>query len=453
MTDPQQHDRTATDGSPAFRLAAKHTPAVDGELDATASAGSALGALRVLLRSVHLAGPDDLPTLVTSAGAELGAGSATLYLADREQVLLVPLLASVAPTGGPVATAGSPLSVDGTLAGRAFQEVRQHTVEGVGEGLAQGSERPAVLWTPVINGTERLGVVQLVFGGQVQVDEELAGAARDVASLLAEMVVTRSLYGDAIARARRRQPMTLPAELQWTQLPPQTLVSPRAAVAGVLAPAHKVAGDSFDYAVNGDTLHVAIVDAMGHGLEAALLSVVAIGALRNARRSGLPLADTVRAMDVAVAEQFGPDRFVTGIVGELELATGWWRWSTCGHPPALLVRGGRVVKTLDSVVGAPLGLELLAEHPQIGEERLQPGDRLLLYTDGVIEARDAAGEFFGTDRLVEFTTRQAADGRPVAETLRRLNAAVLAHQAGALQDDATTVLIEWLTDEPTRSSP
>ena len=192
---------------------------------------------------------------------------------------------------------------------------------------------------------------------------------------------------------------------------------------------------------------------MGHGLEAALLSAVAIAALRNARRSTLPLVDTVRAMDSAVAEQFGPDRFVTGIVGELDVPTGWWRWTTCGHPPALLVRDGRVVKALDSVIGVPLGLGLLAEHPQIASERLEPGDRLLLYTDGVIEARDAGGEFFGTDRLVEFTARQAADGRPVAETLRRLDHAVLAHQAGALQDDATTVLVEWLTNEPTRSAP
>jgi len=131
--------------------------------------------------------------------------------------------------------------------------------------------------------------------------------------------------------------------------------------------------------------------------------------------------------------------------------TGWSRWTTCGHPPALLARDGRVVKALDSVVGAPLGLGLLAEHPQIASERLEPGDRLLLYTDGVIEARDTGGEFFAAERLVEFTARQAADGRPVAETLRRLSHLVLAHQAGALQDDATTVLIEWLTEEPTRT--
>ncbi len=74
----------------------------------------------------------------------------------------------------------------------------------------------------------------------------------------------------------------------------------------------------------------------------------------------------------------------------------------------------------------------------------------LLHTDGVTQARNQAGEFFGNDRLVEFTNRQAAAGRPATETLRRLNHAILDHQDGDLQDDATTVLIEWLGDQPQR---
>lgn len=126
-----------------------------------------------------------------------------------------------------------------------------------------------------------------------------------------------------------------------------------------------------------------------------------------------------------------------------------WTWSAAGgagrpaaHAPALLVRASRVVRQLDAVTDPPLGLGLL-EAPQIGAERLQPGDRLLLHTDGVTEARDTAGEFFGTDRLVEFTSRQAAAGRAAAETRRRLNRAILAYQDGALQDDATTVMVAW----------
>src|SRR5436305_669984 len=82
------------------------------------------------------------------------------------------------------------------------------------------------------------------------------------------------------------------------------------------------------------------------------------------------------------------------------------------------------------------------DSPAVGEERLQPGDRLVLYTDGVIVARDSQGDFFTPERLADFVTRQAADRRPLSETLRRLNLAILSHQQGALQDDATTVMVE-----------
>lgn len=395
----------------------------------------ALGALRVLLRSTHLASADDLPALVAAAAAELGADRGTLYVVDYDQTLLVPLVE---------AGLAEPLPVEGTLAGRTFSDVVQH-VSAADEGRG--------LWSPVLDGTDRIGVLHLEFPPGTELDDELLRICLDVAGLLAELVMTKALYGDGVERARRRSLMTVPAELQWTLLPPLTFVSPRVAIAGVLAPAAEVAGDTFDYALNGDVAHLAVLDAMGHGMEACLLAAVAVSTLRNARRSGQELVDTVRAIDAQIAAQFGVDRFVTAVIGELEVSTGRWRWVTCGHPAALLVRGGRVVKVLDDVIGAPLGLGLLDEHPLVGEERLEPGDRLVLYTDGVVEARDAAGDFFGIDRLVELVGRQAAAARPVAETLRRLNLAVLEHQEGALQDDATTVLVEWLSDEPELSTP
>jgi serine phosphatase RsbU (regulator of sigma subunit) len=260
--------------------------------------------------------------------------------------------------------------------------------------------------------------------------------------------MSRTLYGDSLQRARRRLPHSVPAELQWTQLPPLTFATPRVTIAGALVPTNEVAGDSFDYAVNGETAHIAIIDAMGHGLEATLLSAVAVAALRNARRSGLDLADTIRSIDKHISAEFGADKFVTGIIGELNTGSGVWRWVNAGHPPALIVREGRVVKSLETDINPPLGL--LWEFPSIGEERLQRGDRLLLHSDGVTEARDADGEFFGTERLVDFVTREAAAGRPAPETLRRLMLGILNHQGGELQDDATTLLVEWMGDEPDR---
>lgn len=397
-----------------------------------------LAALRLLLHASHLARADDIPALVSRAGAELGARRSAVYVIDYNQVLLVPLTALEPPRDN------APLPVEGTLAGRSFRDVAQH----VG---ARGDT--FTVWSPLVNGTERLGVLELGFDEEFEFDENARAICRDLAAAIAEFLVTRTAYGDAIERTRRLVPLTIPAEVQWTLLPPLTFVCPSVAVAGGLAPATEVAGDSFDYSVNGDIAYVGIVDAMGHGLEATLLSTVAIGAMRNSRRSGLGLSDTIAVMDAEIASQFGPDKFVTAIVAELDTNTGSWRWITCGHPPALIVRGGRVVKTLDMVINAPLGLGLLREQPGVGEERLEPGDRVLMYTDGVIEARNADGEFFGTQRLVEFISREAAAGQPAAEALRRLNLAILGHQEGELQDDATTLMIEWLTHEPELSTP
>jgi phosphoserine phosphatase RsbU/P len=149
-------------------------------------------------------------------------------------------------------------------------------------------------------------------------------------------------------------------------------------------------------------------------------------------------------MDRWVSNQFDAEKFVPGIIGELDVRTGMWRWITAGHPPALVLRGRQVVKRLEHAINPPFGL--LGDAPEIGEERLEPADRLILHSDGVTEARDADGEFFGLDRLADFVTRYAFDGLPAPETLRRLTHAIIAHQKGHLEDDATVVLVEWQRD-------
>ncbi len=402
-----------------------------------------LAALRQLLHASNLARADDLPTIVRVAGYEFGAAFAVLYVVDYDQVQLVPLLEDDPQTEEKLLTTRGPLPVEGTLAGRCFTDVTVQSSAG-----AVTSSSGCSIWAPVLDGTDRLGVLELVFDEEVELDEELVTHVALLAALVAELQMSRSLIGDFIERERRRLPMLLEAELQWNLLPPLTFASPLVSIAGVLAPTNEVAGDSFDYAVNGEIAHLCIVDAMGHGLDATLMSAVAIGALRNARRSGLDLVDTTRSMNKHVAAQFGESKFVTAIVGELDLRTGVWRWVNAGHPAALIVRGGRVVKALDKQINPPLGLQ--PDAPEVGEERLERGDRLVLYTDGVIEARDASGEFFGIDRLVDLIAREAAADRPAAETMRRLNLAILAHQEGVLQDDATTLMVEWSSADARR---
>ncbi len=394
-----------------------------------------LAALRQLLHASNLARADDLPAIIAVAGQEFGASSALAYVVDYDQVQLLPLLEEHPQTESSKSVMGRcPQPVEGTLAGRCFTDV---AVLGGADSTGHGFS----IWAPVLDGTDRLGVLEIVFEEEVELDDDTVSDCTLLAAMVAELIMSRTMIGDYVERTRRRLPMLLEAELQWNLLPPLTFASPQVSIAGVLAPTNEVAGDSFDYAVNGDIAHLCIVDAMGHGLDATLMSAVAVGALRNARRSGLNLVDTTRSMNKHVSAQFGESKFVTAIVGELDTRIGVWRWVNAGHPAALVVRGGRVVKALDAFINPPLGLQ--SDPPDVGEERLERGDRLVLYTDGVIEARDAEGEFFGIPRLVDLLSREAAAGRPAAETMRRLNLAILAHQEGVLQDDATTIMVEW----------
>jgi serine phosphatase RsbU (regulator of sigma subunit) len=83
------------------------------------------------------------------------------------------------------------------------------------------------------------------------------------------------------------------------------------------------------------------------------------------------------------------------------------------------------------------------KHPAVAEEHLEPGDAVLFYSDGVIEARTARGEDFGIERLMSFVESAVASQMPASEITRRLSHAVLDHHGGALQDDATMLLVHW----------
>ena len=224
-----------------------------------------LAALRQLLHASNTARADDLPAIVRVAGYEFGASFAVLYVVDYDQVQLVPLLEADPQAEEKLLMTRAPLPVEGTLAGRCFTDVTVQSSAG-----AVPSSSGCSIWAPVLDGTDRLGVLELVFDEEIELDEELVTDVALLAALIAELQMSRSLIGDFIERERRRLPMLLEAELQWNLLPPLTFASPVVSIAGVLAPTNEVAGDSFDYAVNGEIAHLCIVDAMGHGLDATL---------------------------------------------------------------------------------------------------------------------------------------------------------------------------------------
>ena len=377
----------------------------------------------------HFVSPSALPAFVAHHARQMGAFETVLYLVSYEQRYLQPLSGEGVPER-------QPLEVDGTLGGRAYRTGRPVDAEGATGDAGR-------LWVPLLDGITRLGVMEINFEA---LNDACRRAARQFAAVVAELVVSRNLYGDTFARARRRADMTLAAEMQWSLLPPQTFSDRRITVTGVLEPAYSIAGDSFDYAYDDDVLSFAIIDAMGHGFEAMILANVAVGAYRHSRRAGRGLADTYAAMDEVLSAHFGPDRFVTAQLGELHAPTGDLRWLNAGHPQPLLVRGGRVVGNLECAPTFPIGFG--GAVAEIAEYRLEPGDHLLFYTDGVVEARSPEGEFFGDERLSDLLVRALATDLPVSETVRRLSHAILDHQQGALQDDATTLMVSWYGRDP-----
>ena len=411
--------KSAADGARLSEVADALDRGLPEQEHAASVAELAMGSL---LAMSHRMAPDDVAPAVASHLESLGMSEPALFLVDLDQRLLVRL--------GPAENAGEVLDIERTLPGNAFR-----TQQVLDEPAPGGGTR---LWLPLLDGADRVGVMGVTLA---VADDAAVRRARHMASIAAELIVSKSAFGDNLLLVRRLRDMDLAAEMRWAMLPPLTFTNDRVAIAGILEPAYEIAGDSFDYAVNGDLAHLAIVDAMGHGLEASRMANLAVGSYRHSRRHGLSLVETFGAMDRVVAEQFGPERFVTGQLTRLDLSTGCMSWVNAGHPRPLLWREGKLVDDLHCETSLPLGLGYVPA--EVAQVFLQPGDSVLFLTDGVLEARSPQGDLFGRDRLGRLWLDAAAAGDLPAEILRRLCHSVLDHQQGRLQDDATLLLLAW----------
>jgi sigma-B regulation protein RsbU (phosphoserine phosphatase) len=387
-----------------------------------------------LLDRAKMVQPDELAWQVNAAAREVA--EITIYLIDHEQVRLWALPERGKPTPPPV-------DVEGTAAGRAFTQVSTQPPDADGDDSRW--------WVPLIDGAERLGVAMVIPRRPAAIDAEtFTEYAQRLIGLVGHLVSVKFPYGDALHQVRRTRPMTPASELLMPLLPPLTFSCPRLVVSAILEPCYDVGGDAFDYAVDGSLARFTVLDGMGRGMSAGLTSAAAIAAVRATRRAGDDLVAMAAAADDVLCEQFPDLRYVTAVLAELDLETGKLRYVNAGHPPPMLIRDGRVTGTLTGGRRMPLGLP---EPVEGGTADLEPGDRLLLYTDGVTEAYAPNGERFGAERLVDLTERCTGEKLPAPETLRRLSHQVLAHQAGRPADDATLMLVEWSEAAAERTQP
>ncbi len=382
-----------------------------------------------LLRRANLSAPDLLVADVAASLSHTGCTHLVLYLVDYEQETL----RRVALAAELLAEGPEEVKVVGTMAGRAFQLQEVVTTE---------SDDGWSAWSPVRERAERIGVLELGFE---RPPDDAVALCEDLGRLVGHLVRTADQYTDALELTRRREPMSLAAEVQWhLLLPPLSFRAPEVALAGILEPAYDVGGDAFDYSLNGEVLTFAILDAMGHGLTSSLASALSLTGLRYGRLRGMELDEIAHLIDDAMVEQFHREMFVTGHLVRLDTATGDLTWINAGHPDPLLVRGAAVVAEAHAEPCFPLGLGI--DISEIGRLRLEPGDRLLFYSDGVVEARPAGGGPFGLARLRDRLERHLADRLPPAEIIRRIVREVMEHRGGPLADDASVIMIEWLPD-------
>jgi serine phosphatase RsbU (regulator of sigma subunit) len=365
-----------------------------------------------------------MPEILAKAAAGFGATDVVVYLVDFGQTLLEPLPDRATHAEIPV-TEGM-----ATMAGRAFTEQQVVTAE---------RDSGVRVWAPIVEASDHTGVVAFTVPA---VDQELLDAAAELGVLAGYLIAAHARYTDLYNLYRRRRSMSLAASMQWDLLPPLVLKGGGVSIAGLVEPAYDVGGDCFDYAVNGPVCDFAIIDAMGHGLGSAMISSLAMGCYRHDRREGQSLVAMHDNLGATIASRYRDDSFATGVLARIELDTGTLTWTNAGHPRPLLIRNHQVVGELVGESTPPWGI--FPRKPTMATQGLEPGDCVMLYTDGVIEARTSSGEFLGVERLIDLTNRRASELLRPESILRQLVADVLDHQAtGDLADDATIVMVRW----------
>lgn len=394
------------------------------------TAAAALRGPGALIRALDQAPAYEFGVALTEhLAVEVGAHGCTLFLADYAEQTLEPVPGSEVRDGH-VSQVSAP-EVTGSEAGQAFREQRMVKI---------GGSEATTVYVPVTVRSERLGVLEVHLP---LVDDEILTALDDTGRITAYALAAARRYTDRFERIRRRRDLLLAAEIQWELLPVLAYETSNFAIAGNLEPAYEIAGDTFDYAVSEDRLTITITDAMGHGLRAALMGSLAVITMRNERRAGRGIAEQAREAAAQLGEQFGDDTYVTGLLIELDPRTGTGTVINAGHHPPVRLRDGET-HTVDVPPDTPLGMFADTRYRSHALS-MAAGDRLLLYSDGITEARNREGEPFGTGRVAALLRRLHA--QPPAELVRRLTTEVRSHSGAELRDDATVVCLDWHGDQ------
>jgi serine phosphatase RsbU (regulator of sigma subunit) len=390
--------------------------------------------LRTLLAAVEAASPVEAVDVLAGQLAEmLGATSVSLLVTNFTGDALVRM--SHVRAAGAVLDGHNERAESVPLSGSSQGQVLASQQLIVSPGVAA--------WDVLVPITERgdaIGVLELSLPN-CPVDEELT-YLESAAHALAYVLVAARRHTDLYEWAQRDTPFSLAAEIQRRLLPAAyTVEAGPVTLAGWLEPAANVGGDTFDYSLDREFLYVSVTDAMGHSIEAAMLATLTVAALRNARRGLATAAEQADRANSALKESVRPDQFVTGLIGRIRLEDGRAEFVNAGHPAAFLLRAGEVTNIFtdpDPMLGVHEGAY------RLGLFQLEPGDRVLLVTDGFLERNAAGIQLPGV--------LQASADRHPREVVRELASRVLDATGRSLRDDATVVCLDWHGPGATREA-
>lgn len=374
-------------------------------------------------RALRKAAPQELVEAVRRALVEQYAAlSVELLMADYG-------LTSLQPVAG--ARDQEPVSVYGSAAGRAFG-AQEPYVEPAGSGRVRAH-------LPVSVRGDRLGVLSVTLpedGGAPDALGELA----EVAQVLGHEVVVAERTTDLYLRARRRERLTLAAEMQWQLLPARSGTGPGYALGAQMEPAYAVRGDNFDWSATDDRLTLYVNNGMGDGTEASLLTSLAVSALRNARRAGLPIADQAALADQAVHAHYRGRCHLPVLMLEVEVTTGRAQVVDAGSPRLLRLRAG-TVEPVDLDAQLPLGM--FEETDYVAQPfQVEPDDRLVFVSDGANAAAPPGGAT--SEDAVLARAIAATRLLPAAEVPRAVLRELAGRRGGsAAEDDALVVCLDW----------
>ena len=380
--------------------------------------------------------------ILTEVSETVGARRAAVYIHDTTARALVPIAAIGVPLGD---VSRVPVDHADSVTAAVFRTSHARIVDP-GDNLSD-ADRPVrdgallsvpIMWTSPRGGAEPLGVVNLSARRGRQPfsagDQKLMSA---IATQIGTAIQNARLVRESLTQQRFRQEMQLAHDLQMRLLPNVDIVAPAATVAARVVPAESVGGDLYNlFRLAGGKTGIMIGDVSGHGYQAALIMALAMSASTIHAQATDDPGETLGALlDSMRDELMTTEMFISLFYAVVDREAGTVRYANAGHPHAFVIHKKGKIERLPAM-DPPLGMG--TEAPRGASRPWNGDDLLLVFTDGVSDARNRQGERLGEERIIELAKQHRAD--PPARVLERIFELLDNHTGDTRRRDDLTIV-------------